>query len=232
MVLVKLDWLNITANDLDYIAFYEKSIIKFRIGYTGKIFFVPHHVSHAASSYYLSGFDPATIITIDGVGEWATTTMGFGKITIEKEIRFPHWLGLLYSTITAYLGFEVNDAEYKVTGLAAYGNPKPFKQQFNELVTVFPDGSYALNMKYFDYTWADHMPSQAMSKLFGYPPREPETPMTKPYEDIAAALQITLEEVIFGILNAAHKKYKTDTLCLAGDVALNSEWQDTQTYAL
>ena len=200
-------------------------LLKKHIGYNGKVVYIPHHLSHAASSYYLSSYTKAAIVTIDGVGEWATTTMGIGigpKIRIDREIHFPHSLGLLYSTLTAYLGFRVNDAEYKVMGLAAYGDPKPFRQQMSELIRVFEDGSFALTMKYFDYTWADHMPSGFMEKLFGYPVRPIESPMLPHYENIAASLQEKLEQVVFHILRVAHRRYKTDTLCLSGGVALNS----------
>lgn len=200
-------------------------LLRKEIGYTGPIIYVPHHLSHAASAYYLSDFNKAAIVTLDGVGEWATTTMGVGNganILIEREIRFPHSLGLLYSALTAFLGFKVNDAEYKVMGLAAYGNPNPYKAQFDELVIGYPDGSFALNMNYFDYTWTDHMPSKRMSSLFGIPPREPESTMTAPYENIAAALQKKLEDTVFHLLNQVYKTYKTPNLCLSGGVALNS----------
>ncbi len=199
--------------------------LKKTIGYTGPITYLPHHFSHASSAYYLSGFDRAAIVTIDGVGEWATTTMGVGKagsVMVEKEIRFPHSLGLLYSALTAYLGFEVNDAEYKVMGLAAYGDPKRFRPQMDELVRVFADGSYALNLTYFDYVRSDRMFNRKLEELFGYPARSPESPMERHYENIAASLQEKLEEVVFHLLAAAHKRYKTDNLCLAGGVALNS----------
>ncbi len=195
------------------------------IGYTGPVYFLPHHFSHAASAYYLSGFDKAAIVTIDSVGEWATTTMGVGRagtITMDKEIRFPHSLGLLYSALTAYLGFEVNDAEYKVMGLAAYGDPKPFRRQMDELIRVFPDGSYALNLSYFDYMHSDRMFNRRLEELFSYHARLPESPMERHYENIAASLQEKLETVVFQLLTAAHKRYKTDNLCLAGGVALNS----------
>lgn len=195
------------------------------IGYKGQVYYIPHHLSHAASSFYLSSFSESVIVTIDGVGEWATTTIGTGKnadIKIDKEIRFPHSLGLLYSTLTAFLGFDVNDAEYKVMGLAAYGDPKPYRNHFKELVTQFSDGSYSLNMKFFDYTWSDHMPSKRMTELFGLPPRKSESAMTKPYQDIAAALQSKTEETLFNLLRAAYSSYKIDNLCLAGGVALNS----------
>ena len=195
------------------------------IGYKGPVRYIPHHLSHAASAYYLSGFERAAIITIDGVGEWATTTIGLGragKVVIDKEIRFPHSLGLLYSAMTAYLGFEVNDAEYKVMGLAAYGDPKPFRQQMDELVRVFPDGSYALSLQYFDYVRTDRMFNRRLEELFGHPARNPESPMERYYENIAASLQEKLESTVFHILTAIHKRYKTDNLCLAGGVALNS----------
>lgn len=199
------------------------------IGYKGPVRYIPHHLAHAASAYYLSGFERAAIITIDGVGEWATTTMGSaswrrraGKITIEKEIRFPHSLGLLYSAMTAYLGFEVNDAEYKVMGLAAYGDPKPFRQQMDELVRVFPDGSYALTLQYFDYVRTDRMFNRRLEEFFGHPARNPESPMERYYENIAASLQEKLETTVTHLLTAVHKRYKTDNLCLAGGVALNS----------
>lgn len=142
-----------------------KNIIKKELNYWGKVYFVPHHLSHAASSYYLSKFNKAAIITIDGVGEWATTTIGYGKgdeITLDQEIRFPHSLGLLYSTLTAYLGFKVNNDEYKVMGLAAYGNPEKFSKEIDQLIRTNSDGSYTLNMDYFDFDWARHMPSPQM----------------------------------------------------------------------
>ena len=202
-----------------------KKILREEFNYHGKIVFIPHHLAHAASSYYLSGFNNSAIVTLDGVGEWATTTMGFGqgsKIKIDKEVRFPHSLGLLYSTLTAYLGFKVNSDEYKVMGLAAYGTPKPFKSHFDKLITTYADGSFAFNMNYFDYTWSDHMPGKEMEKLFGYPIRPTESKIKKYHKDIAASLQAKLEEVVYKLLNVAYKKYKTSNLCLAGGVALNS----------
>lgn len=193
--------------------------------YFGKVQYVPHHVSHAASSFYLSSFKQAVVVTLDGVGEWTTTTMGFADhsgIHLEKEIDFPHSLGLLYSAITTYLGFAANDAEYKVMGLAAYGNPKPFRKHFNQLITQFPDGSYQLNMKYFEYDRAEHMFTPALAELFGHPPREAESKAYSYHENIAAALQEKLEEVCFALLTAAYKKYQLPNLCLAGGIALNS----------
>lgn len=202
-----------------------KSTLKEKCHYFGPVLFFPHHLSHAASSYYLSGFKKAVIVTIDGVGEWATTTIGTGvkkTITLDQEIQFPHSLGLLYSTLTTYLGFSANDAEYKVMGLAAYGKPDAFRNHFDELIKVFDDGSYQLNMKYFDYEWSDHMPSPELIKLFGYPMRNPESKMKPHYQNIAAALQEKLEQVVFHLLTVAYQKYKIPNLCLAGGVALNS----------
>lgn len=199
--------------------------LKKTIGYTGKISYLPHHLSHAAASYYLSPFDHAAIVTIDGVGEWATTTVGVGKetnIRIDKEIRFPHSLGLLYSAITAYLGFEVNDAEYKVMGMAAYGDPKPFRKQMDELIHAFTDGSYALNMRYFDYIWSDQMYSKRLERLFGYPTRQKEAALESHYANIAASLQEKLETTMYNLLNAVYTTYRTKNLCLSGGVALNS----------
>jgi carbamoyltransferase len=119
--------------------------------YFGPVYYVPHHLAHAASTFYLSGFKKAAVVTLDGVGEWATTTVGLGEgrnVRLDKEIRFPHSLGLLYSTFTTFLGFSANDAEYKVMGLAAYGDPEPLYHLFDEVITLFPDGSYQLNMEY------------------------------------------------------------------------------------
>ncbi len=199
--------------------------LKKESGIRAKTYYVPHHVSHAAVSYYPSGFDRAAIVTIDGVGEWATTTMGYGdrgRISLDREIRFPHSLGLLYSAITAYLGFDVNDAEYKVMGYAAYGHPEARKDAFSKLITFFEDGSYALNMEYFTYDHSDRMYNHRLEQLFGLPTRKKESGIQKDYADIAASLQQTLEQAVFRLLCAAHGRYKTKNLCLSGGVALNS----------
>jgi carbamoyltransferase len=203
-----------------------EKILREELNYHGKIYYSSHHLSHAASAYYLSGFKKAAILTIDGVGEWATTTMGIGKnkdIQIDQEISFPHSLGLLYSTITTYLGFSANDAEYKVMGLAAYGNPDKYMEKFDKLVTQFPNGSYQLNQEYFSFDWSNKkMFSKKLVKLFGHQPRKPESRAYKYHKDIAASLQRKLEEIVVNMLNQAYKKYKTPNLCLAGGVALNS----------
>jgi carbamoyltransferase len=196
-----------------------------KINYFGEINFVEHHLSHAASTFYLAPFDEATIITIDGVGEWATTTIGTGKrnkIKINKEIHFPHSLGLLYSTLTTYLGFSANNSEYKVMGLAAYGDTRPFKKHFEKIIKLFPDGSFKLDMSYFDFDWAEHMPSKKMIELFGHKIRKKDGPVKKYHQNIAAALQKRLEEAVFNLLIATHKKNPSPNLCLAGGVALNS----------
>lgn len=194
-------------------------------GYVGPIRYIPHHLSHAASAFYLSGFSDASIVTVDGVGEWATTTVGMGRgnaIRLQKEIRFPHSLGLLYSAITAYLGFEVNDAEYKVMGYAAYGTPIPYKKQFEKLITLNTDGSFSLNMEYFTYTWSDRMYNKKLESLFGLPTRQKESGVQEEYANIAAGLQKTLETAVIHLLTKVYESHKKDTLCLAGGVALNS----------
>ncbi len=202
-----------------------KKILKNKLHYHGQITFLPHHLSHSASAYYLSPFQKATIVTIDGVGEWTTTTIGVGqkdKIKVDQEIKFPHSLGLLYSTLTAYLGFRVNNDEYKVMGLAAYGDPEPYKDHFDKIISTHMDGSFSLNMEFFDYTWSQHMPSKKMAELFKHPIRKPKSKIYKYHKNIAAALQRKLEEAVFNLLTQVHRKYKNDNLCLAGGVALNS----------
>jgi len=199
--------------------------LKNECGVTAPVAYIPHHASHAAAAYYLSGFDKAAIVTIDGVGEWATTTMGFGRgnrINIDREIHFPHSLGLLYSALTSYLGFEVNDAEYKVMGYAAYGNPETYKDQFAKLLALNDDGSFEINMTYFTYTWSDRMYNHKLEQLFGLSTRPKESGVQQEYADVAAGLQRTLETAVFHLVGAAHKRYKTDSLCLSGGVALNS----------
>ncbi len=200
-------------------------VLKKEIGYTGSIQYCQQHLAHAASAYYLSGFASAVNVTFDGVGEWATTTVGVGngaEIWIDREIHFPHSLGLLYSAITSYLGFAVNDAEYKVMGLAASGDPLPFSSHMDNLITQFPDGSFALSMDYFDYTWSNHMFSEKLESLFGYPARTPESKMRAHYANIAASLQKKFEQVVINLLNATYKEYKISNLTLAGGVALNA----------
>lgn len=202
-----------------------KETLQEKFNYFGPVYFVPHHQAHAASAFYLSGFKESAIVTVDGVGEWATTTYGVGKnkiINLDFEIRFPHSLGLLYSTFTTYLGFEANDAEYKVMGLAAYGDPKPYQHYFDDIVQTFPDGSYQLNLSYFDFEHSERMASGKLADLFGQPARQPESQVTKFHEDIAAALQAKLEAVVFNLMTAVAQKTGQTNLCFAGGVALNS----------
>ncbi|MDH5533144.1 MAG: carbamoyltransferase [Candidatus Pacebacteria bacterium] len=202
-----------------------KKTLEEEVNYFGKVTYVDHHLSHSASSYFLSPFNKSVVINIDGVGEWATTTVGIankGEIKIDKEIHFPHSIGLLYSTLTTYLGFSANNSEYKVMGLAAYGNPKTYKKHFEKIIKLFPDGSFKLDMDYFDFDWSGHMPSKKMIKLFGHEVRERDSKAYQYHKDIAAALQKRTEEAVFNIFNAAYKKYKIDNICFAGGVALNS----------
>jgi carbamoyltransferase len=192
--------------------------------YKGPIYFAEHHMSHAASCFLPSPFDEAAILTIDGVGEWATASYGVGKgtdITLFKEIRFPHSLGLLYSAFTYYLGFKVNSAEYKVMGLAPYGKPVHFDRIMSELVHVNDDGSFKLNMKYFTYDYGLTMTGRAFDEFFGGPPRKPETWMNEREFDIAASVQKVCEEIVLRMARHLHAETGLDRLCMAGGVALN-----------
>ncbi len=200
-----------------------QSIIKKKLKYFGDILFVKHHLAHAASSYLASEFDESAILTVDGVGEWETTTLGCGKgneINLLKTINFPHSLGLLYSTVTAHLGFSVNNSEYKVMGLAPYGKPA-YYNQLKKLIDVKDDGSYAMDMSYFVYHYKMVMPSNKYLEEFG-PTRKPSEPVTEHHKNLAASLQKVTEDVLFKMLNHLHKITKSKNLCMAGGVALNS----------
>lgn len=251
----------ISIDEVDYVAFYEKPLIKFerilhqhlemfprsywafysaipswinqklrvpgiirkKLKYKGKIMFIEHHLAHAASAFLVSPFKKAAIVTTDGVGEWATTTYGTGEgnnIILQEEIKFPSSLGLLYSTVTAYLGFRVNDAEYKVMGLAAYGRPV-YYEKFKKIIDIKEDGSYQLDMSYFDFHYKLTMPSKKFIREFG-PPRKKESKMEHRFENVAASLQKITEEIILKMLNHLHEKTKISNLCMAGGVALNS----------
>lgn len=193
------------------------------LGYKGDAYFIKHHEAHAASSFYCSGFSDAATVTVDGVGEWATTTIGHGnekEITLKKEIHFPHSLGLLYSALTYYLGFKVNSAEYKVMGLAPYGEPK-YMNEMRELIDIQEDGSFALNMKYFTYEHGLRMTGRAIEKLFGQPTRKQEAQLTQFHKDVAASLQKITEEAMLAICKHAKEITQSGNLCLAGGVALN-----------
>lgn len=213
--------------------FHEKlrvpKMIRKKLGYTGDVLFIEHHLAHAASSFLVSPFDRAAIVTVDGVGEWTTTTYGIGQgedIELLREIRFPHSLGLLYSTITAYLGFSVNNSEYKVMGLSPYGNmdraTNAMYQKLKNVVDVKADGSYRLDLSYFRYHFSDRMPAQKLCDLLGGGVRSPEGSLDDRHKDIAAAVQLLLEDVMTKILIHAHQETGADNVVLAGGVALNS----------
>ena len=189
-----------------------------------KLFFSNHHLSHAASAYYSSSFDEAIVFTADGVGEWATTTIAIGKqndLRIDREIYFPHSLGMIYSAFTHYIGFEVNNGEYKLMGLASYGNPKYKDLIYKYLIHVKEDGSFRLNQKYFNYVSGLTMINNKFEKLFNNKRREEKEVITQFHMDIASSIQEVIEDIILLICKKAHKTYKLKNLCLAGGVALN-----------
>ena len=188
------------------------------------IFFSDHHLSHAASAFFPSPFDEAVILTADGVGEWATTTVAVGKdnnLDIKKEIHFPHSLGLLYSAFTYYTGFKVNSGEYKLMGLAPYGNPI-YESKIKQLIDIKKDGSFRLDQKYFNYATGLTMTNKNFHKLFGQKPRNPENEeITQFHMDIAASIQKITEDIMLKLAIAIRKEYNIKNLCLAGGVALN-----------
>jgi len=189
-----------------------------------KLLFSEHHFSHAASAYYPSPFEDAAVLTMDGVGEWTTTSAAIGRgddLTIIKEIFFPHSIGLLYSAFTSYTGFKVNSAEYKVMGLAPYGEPKYSQTILDHLIDLKPDGSYRLNLKYFDYCTGLTMTNTHFDALFGGPPRKPREPLDQRHMDLAASIQAVTEEVICRTAAALASETGMKNLCLAGGVALN-----------
>ncbi len=193
-------------------------------GYKGEILFPEHHQSHAASAFFPSPFDQAAILTMDGVGEWATASYGIGvdnKIVLQHELQFPHSLGLLYSVFTYYTGFKVNSGEYKMMGLAPYGVPKYMMTILDNLIDLKSDGSFRLNMEYFNYCSGLTMTTQKFHDLFNGPPRQPESKITEKYIDIASSIQKVTEEIILRM--ARHIRHQTGqkNLCLAGGVALN-----------
>jgi carbamoyltransferase len=252
----------ISADDLQYIAFYDKPLLKFErllqsyLDYAPKglrsflmamplwlhdklwtrdlisancksgapVLFTEHHESHAASAFYPSPFKSAAILTIDGVGEWATSSYGHGtgnEIHLKAETRFPHSLGLLYSAFTYYTGFKVNSGEYKIMGLAPYGEPKYVKLILDELVDLAEDGSLHLNMQYFNYVDGLTMTNGPFSRLFGAPPRTPETPLTQREMDLARSIQEVTELSMLRMARHVHKETGEKNLCMAGGVALN-----------
>jgi carbamoyltransferase len=252
----------ISTEELDYVGFYDKPVLKFdrilqtyiatwprslpsfltamppwikekvwipqliekQLGYHGPILFPEHHLSHAASAFLVSPFEEAAILTMDGVGEWDTTTYGVGKgndITLLRSIQFPHSLGLLYSAFTYYLGFRVNSAEYKVMGLAPYGKPIYSDIIKKHLMDLKPDGSFRLNLDYFTYPQGLRMTGKRFEELLGHPRREPESELHQFHKDVAASLQAVTDEVVTSLARHVHKETGLTNLCLAGGVALN-----------
>ena len=188
------------------------------------LLFTEHHEAHAASAFYCSPFEEAAILILDGVGEWATTSLGYGhgnEISFLKEIKFPHSLGLLYSAFTYYTGFKVNSGEYKVMGLAPYGEPKYVKQIKENLIDIKEDGSFRLNLDYFDYCTGLTMTNERFDRLFGGPPRRPESKLTQREMDLAKSIQIITEEVMLKMSRYLKQEIGKNALCLAGGVALN-----------
>jgi carbamoyltransferase len=199
-------------------------LIQKSIGYEGKILFPEHHESHAASAFFPSPYKRAAFLTMDGVGEWTTTSWGVGegnKVRIEYEIKFPHSLGLLYSAFTYFTGFKVNSGEYKVMGLAPYGEPKYVDLIRKELIDIKEDGSFKLNTEHFTYPYGLTMTGKAFERLFEGPPRKPESPVTQREMDLAKSVQVITEEVMLKTARHIHKMTGEENLCLAGGVALN-----------
>ena len=258
-----LEEAQLSASQLDYVAYYEKPLLKFDrlletylafalrglrsfcqaipawlksklhiprilrehlVGYDRQIVFLDHHESHAASAFFPSPFEQAAILTLDGVGEWNTTTRGVGignRITLIDHLQFPHSLGLLYSAFTSYCGFRVNSGEYKLMGLAPYGKPVYFDSIYGRLIDLKPDGSFWVNMKYFNYCHGLTMTNNRFHRLFGGPPRKPETPITQRHMDLATSIQAVTEEVVLRFGRDLHEQTGQKRLVMAGGVALN-----------
>jgi carbamoyltransferase len=189
-----------------------------------KLTFTQHHESHAASAFFPSPFEKAAVLTLDGVGEWATTSLSVGDgntLDFLKEIRFPHSLGLLYAAFTAFTGFKVNSGEYKLMGLAPYGQPKFAQKIRDNLIDVKPDGSFRLNLDYFDYCTGTRMTNDRFANLFGMQRRAEGDPLESPHMDMAASIQVVTEEIVLKLAKAARSETDCRNLCLAGGVALN-----------
>lgn len=201
-----------------------QSVLGHDIDWSERLLFSEHHLSHAASAYFPSPFDAAAVLTLDGVGEWSTTSLAIGnqnRLSVHKEIHFPHSLGLLYSAFTFYTGFRVNSGEYKVMGLAPYGEPRYAQTIKDHLIDIREDGSFALNMEYFDYCTGLTMTNAKFESLFGGPPRQPESPLTRKQMDLAASIQVVTEEAVIRLARGAARSTGERNLCLAGGVALN-----------
>lgn len=262
-----MEFCGISADDLNYVGFYEKPLLKIErilfqhlayfphtlgtfikttptllgkkmrlakalkkeIKYRGDVIYVEHHLAHAASSFYSSSFEDAAVLVVDGVGEFACTSWGIGhknEVRLINEICFPHSLGLFYSTITAYLGFAVNNDEYKVMGLAAYGSvdgqTNPYYKKMKKIIKIADDGSYALDMSFFSFQYGEKMPSQEMCNLLGGPIRENTEILTRRHHLIAAAAQMVLEEALLQIFKHLHEETQLKNIVFSGGVALNS----------
>jgi carbamoyltransferase len=203
---------------------WTKDVIVRELDYKGELLFAEHHESHAASAFLVSPFNEAAILTVDGVGEWATASMALGSgnhIRMLRQIDYPHSLGLLYSAFTYYLGFKVNSAEYKVMGLAPYGEPRYYDRIMSDLIDVRPDGSFRLNMNYFAYDYGLRMTDGEFEEFFEGPTRSPESPLDQRHKDIAASIQKVTEEVMMRLAFSLHGETGFENLCMAGGVALN-----------
>ena len=193
-------------------------------GFSGEIIFPEHHMSHAAHTFFTSPFEESAILTVDGVGEWSTTSFGFAKnnsITLSNDIRWPHSLGLFYSAFTYFLGFKVNEGEYKLMGLASYGKPKYYDLILDKLIDVKKDGSIRLDMKYFAFTYDKVMTNKKFSNIFGISPRKKDEKTEQIHYDIAASAQKVLEDILLKMVNHIHDVSNMKNLCLGGGVALN-----------
>jgi carbamoyltransferase len=252
----------LSIDDIDYVVFYDKPVLKFErllqtylttapqgftsyakamplwlkqklwipetikreLNFGGEILFTEHHQSHAGSAFFPSPFQEAAILTIDGVGEWTTNSLGIGKgnqFSLIKDIKFPHSLGLLYSAFTYYTGFKVNSGEYKVMGLAPYGEPKYVKTIYDNLIDLKEDGSFHLNLRYFSYMSELHMTNDEFAALFGGERRKPETPLSQREMDLARSIQDVIEECMLRQARFLHRESGLPNLCMAGGVALN-----------
>ena len=201
-----------------------RELLTKELGFEGKIIFPEHHESHAAAAFFPSPFQQAAFLTVDGVGEWTTTSYGVGKdnrVDLQASIRFPHSIGLLYAAFTYYCGFKVNSGEYKLMGLAPYGRPKYADLIKDHLIDIKQDGSFRLNVDYFDYPVGLRMVGRKFSRLFGRPPQSPEATMTQFYMDCARSIQDVTEEVLLKMTRHVHKETGMENLCMAGGVALN-----------
>jgi carbamoyltransferase len=202
----------------------ELKLVAPEVDWPSRLRFCEHHLSHAASAFYPSPFERAVVLTLDGVGEWATTAAAVGQgreLSIRKEIHFPHSLGLIYSAFTYYTGFKVNSGEYKVMGLAPYGSPKYAQLIRDNLIDIKPDGSFRLNLEYFNYCTGLTMTNERFDKLFDGPPRSPESLLGQKHMDLAASIQVVLEEVVLRLTRSLAKETGIGNLCLAGGCALN-----------